>query len=71
MSALRSSIIVALLFGSALQAQTGDGAVETAKIAKSSNWQNWTFAGTLLVIATGAILIISMHNGSEVETTSH
>lgn len=62
----------ALLSGGSLQAQaTGDAAVQTVKTAKSNNWQNWTFAGSALLTAAGAIFVVSMHNGNEAQSTSH
>ena len=57
-------ILIALLFGGNLNAQgTGEAAVQTTQTAKSNNWQNWTFAAVALVIAAGAILVVSMDNG--------
>lgn len=64
--------LAALLSGGSLNAQTtGDAAVQTAKTAKSNNWQNWTFAGSALLTAAGAIFVVSMHNGNSVASTSH
>lgn len=64
-------ILVALLFGGSLNAQgTGDAAVQTTQTAKSNHWQNWTFAGIALVIAAGAILVVSMDNGHSAPSSS-
>lgn len=64
--------MTALLSGGALQAQaTGDTAVQTVKTAKANNWQNWTFAGSMLLTAAGAIFVVSMHNGNKTTSTSH
>lgn len=61
---------MALLSGGSLQAQaTGGAAVATAKTAKANNWQNWTFAGSALLTAAGAIFVVSMHNGNSVSGT--
>lgn len=55
-----------------VQAQTtGEPAVQTVKTAKANNWQNWTFAGSMLLTAAGAIFVVSMHNGNKTSSTSH
>ncbi|MBX7067488.1 MAG: hypothetical protein K1X28_09685 [Parachlamydiales bacterium] len=64
--------LMTLLCGGTLQAQaTGDTAVQTVKTVKANNWQNWAFAGSMLLTAAGAIFVVSMHNGNESSSTSH
>lgn len=61
-----------LLSNTSLYAQNpGGAAVETVRTAKANNWQNWAFAGSALLTAAGAILVVSMHNGEKVQSTSH
>lgn len=57
-------IAVAALSALPLQAQTGDAAVSSENAASDSQWQNWTFAGTTLVTAATAVLILLTDNGS-------
>ncbi len=47
--------------------ETGAAAADSAEATKSSNWQNWVFAGSALVSATVGVVIISLNSG----TTSH
>ena len=64
--------IAALVLGGSLHAQeTGDVAAQTAHVAKTNNWQNWTFAGSLVLLAGVAIFVISIHDGNEAQSTSH
>lgn len=64
--------LIALLLGRALEAQTsGDVAVQTAKEAQSNDWQNWVFAGSLLLTAASGILVVSLHTGSSSSSTTH
>lgn len=59
-------IALAALIAGPLQAQTGDAAIASTNAASDSQWQNWTFAGTTLVTATTAVLILLTDNGSHV-----
>ncbi len=64
-------ILATLLYGGGLNAQaTGHAAVQTIQTAKSNNWQNWIFAGSVLLTAAGAILVVSMDNGHSVASAS-
>ncbi|HSX10542.1 MAG TPA: hypothetical protein VLF94_02345 [Chlamydiales bacterium] len=62
---MKRFILILLLSGS-LQAQTGDAAVASTNAASDSQWQNWTFAGTFVATATGAVLILLTDTGSQV-----
>lgn len=64
--------LVTLLINTSLNAQnTGNAAVEPVKTASENNWQNWAFAGSALIIAAGAIFVVSINNGEKVQSTSH
>ena len=63
---------MALLLGRALFAQeSGEVAVQTAKATVSNQWQNWVFAGSLLLTAATGILLVSLHTGNSPTSTSH
>jgi hypothetical protein len=47
-----------------LQAQTGDAALSSSQAASDSQWQNWTFAGSAVVTATTAVLVLLTDTGS-------
>ncbi len=54
-----------------LQAQTtGETAVSTMRMARSNNWQIWTFASCALATAAGAVFVITMESGNHVSTSS-
>jgi hypothetical protein len=40
---------------------TGNGAQQAVE---TSQWQNWTFAGTALFTAAAGIILVSMDNGN-------
>lgn len=52
-------LLLTLLIGT-LQAQTGEGALDSSE----SNWQNWTFAAVSIVTATAGIVVVSLDNGT-------
>lgn len=56
------TILIALTLSSHAE-ETANVAVATVQEAKESNWQNWAFAGTLIVVATGAIIFVAANDG--------
>ncbi len=58
----RFFLITALLFGTHLQAQTGDAAVANTETA-TSGWQSWTFVATAIVTAATAVFVVSLDSG--------
>lgn len=55
-----------------IQAQgTGEPAVQSVKTAKTNNWQNWAFAGSMLLTAAGAIFFVAANNGNASSDNSH
>jgi hypothetical protein len=72
MTQIRVYLLIALLLGRVLFAQeSGEAAVQTAKTAISNQWQNWVFAGSLLLTAATGILVVSLHTGSSPTNTTH
>lgn len=71
MQQIRICLVTLLFFGRALFAETsGDTAVQTAKDASSNEWQNWIFAGSLLLTAASGIIVVSLHTGNSSSSTS-
>lgn len=60
-------LTTALLTAPSLFAQDEDlgaAAIASTDVVKTSEWQNWAFAGTFLVTATAGVLAASLDNGS-------
>ncbi len=56
--------LLLILCAASLTAQTtGEEAVNSAEIAQSNNWQNWTFAAVAIVVAAGAVYFVSLDDG--------
>ncbi|PIS03155.1 MAG: hypothetical protein COT85_03780 [Chlamydiae bacterium CG10_big_fil_rev_8_21_14_0_10_42_34] len=45
--------------------ETGGSAVASAEAAVDYNWQNWTFAAVAMVMAAGAVYVVSLDSGNE------
>lgn len=56
-------ILILLVSGPKLHAQEGEAALESTKIIKESQWQNWVFAATAIVTAATAVYLVSLDNG--------
>lgn len=64
---MRIFICLILILTSVAHAQeTGIAAKEAEQETVSSNWQNWTFAGTLIATATLGLIATSFPNGEKV-----
>lgn len=62
---MKKSIFAALLFSATLYAEpTAPAAVDASDTAKTSNWQNWVFAGSAALTVTAGILLVSLNTGS-------
>ena len=55
-----------LLIQPGLEAQqTGSAAASSSSSAKSSNWQNWVFAGSALIMAAIGITVVAINSGKD------
>jgi len=65
---MKRILIIALILGTTLQAvqinPPGSAAATGAKTATDSNWQNWAFAGTMILTAAAGVFAASVASGT-------